>query len=224
MNVSLKKSLLSVIVGAALFAATAMSANAAYVYEFETAGGGTVAIDAITGTESAADYYDYTAASGHPAFGTEMGAAFFWLYEETDTGLLSMNVIFNHADANATDGGGNAYFSMAGLPSSWQWNVIDDANSTNFNWGWMNIYTDGGSLGGFEDSTWEVDWLLTGMSGVDSWAFVSGDSNSKLAFDLAVGETLTVRATEANPVPEPATMLLFGTGLAAITGLRRRKK
>lgn len=42
---------------------------------------------------------------------------------------------------------------------------------------------------------------------------------------LAQGETEDYQLTIVNPVPEPATMLLFGTGFAALvgTGLRRKK-
>ena len=54
-----------------------------------------------------------------------------------------------------------------------------------------------------------------------SWSFTTqkaeDSSLGKVEFSYSTGNV-------ANPVPEPATILLFGTGLAGLAGIARRKK
>ena len=75
------------------------------IYSFSVDGGTDTEIKPLSGTQSAAEYYDFQVVSGggtayesgypNPAYGPENATAFFWLYEETDTKILSIGVTFD---------------------------------------------------------------------------------------------------------------------------------
>ena len=94
-------------------------------------------------------------------------------------------------------------------------NVYDFAGNT-FGF-WMGYMQDGGwvdIVNTYDDTC----WLSVKMDEASYMFF--GDVNSDGFLDM------TVHAESINPapVPEPATMLLFGTGLACFAGIARKKR
>jgi hypothetical protein len=79
-----------------------------------------------------------------------------------------------------------------------------------------------------ESASFSDEWV-TGIDynpGQPLWGFALWDTQSQRYSDDKFGSWGTVAFTETAPVPEPATMLLFGTGLAGLAGgvMRRKKK
>mgnify|MGYP000897579234 FL=1 len=112
--------------------------------------------------------------------------------------------------------GGNIYTNDDG-----DWSAVlapppDNIDPQDFpNWTWDNIYVT--SFGSYGVSPWSTKAGLSGFDANSEWIWKSGK-------DASIYLMTSFKTTGTSPVPEPATMILFGTGLAGLAAARRKKK
>lgn len=68
--------------------------------------------------------------------------------------------------------------------------------------------------------SWEYAVVKAGNT---SYAFYDNDLTDLLSYDFGQNGISHISYFNGNPIPEPATMLLFGVGLAGLAGIARRK-
>ena len=184
-------------------------------------------VSSLVGTETAVEYYDYRGFVGHADFDRRDDAGYFWLYEDSRSGDLSLGVLLD--DPDTAGSGGHARITFDNLPSSYHVDIAEEnrdgrdelgangANSAYGDWRWLAGFGDGGLIGGLEGNLWNISVVIHEYSGIEDWFFVNGPSTYSSDLILLNGEDFTLAT-----IPEPSALFLIAAGLMGWTVMRRK--
>ena len=143
------------------------------------------------------------------------------LFSLVTTAPINVGVLGSGGDSTAyaiTMGGATSTFTYTNSSGLLQGNVNWTGMSTILNQaaivGTLTVTANSSGLNGNSMANLNIDFLTNGY-GQDLGAYIAGSS--------AAGIGATLSGGELSPTPEPASMLLFGSGLLALGAALRRR-
>jgi len=200
-------------------------------------------IDTIATAQTGAVHYSYSSASAHPDYvNLEYYSSSFWVHENTVTDELTFGLVFGIDNGPNNPNETELFFRIVDSTSDVYVSQSDDLGEAQElsepGWFhgdyWYNLNTDGVAVSGITGTDWTIMIDSVDFGDITAWYAAGGYTGGVDLSDLtlSIGNEYRIVMAGGDPsdapvnptIPEPATMILLGSGLIGLAGFRRKMK